>query len=214
MVIGNAPAQHLRVGVGPLGIARSPALLAACHHALKHRLVGSVQIDHSVNVPVLPQELGMRLVAREAVQDEAIVPVVLVQPPTDEVHDNLVRDQVAAVQDLTDGRRQLGAVLEVPPNDFTDRDVGEIEVRRQHPALRRLPRCLRADDDVLVHSGSRETHRRAAGASFESTARRTRVANTASGCWKHSGSGEVNQRQSARDRPIRARNARPCKDRI
>ncbi len=50
-------------------------------------------MDHPVDVVALQEELGLALVAREAVDDEAVVPVVLGQALPDDAFDQFVADQ-------------------------------------------------------------------------------------------------------------------------
>ncbi len=45
-----------------------------------------------------------------------------------DLFDNVVGNQKSLLGDVTDSRRQLGVVSNVPAEDFTDRDVDEVVI--------------------------------------------------------------------------------------
>ena len=67
----------------------------AVQDALEDDLVRHVDLDDGVDVVALQEELRLAAVAREAVEDEAVVPVVQVQPLLDHLLDDLVGHQLA-----------------------------------------------------------------------------------------------------------------------
>ena len=80
-------------------------------------------MDHPVDVVALQEELRLALVAREAVDDEAVVPVVLAQPYPHHALDEVVADQRSRRHGAPDLRADLGVILYVPPEDVADGDV-------------------------------------------------------------------------------------------
>src|SRR5579859_3815269 len=80
--VGNQVVVHAAVRAQP-AVEDPPADLA----------VGQVQLDHPVDVVTLQEELGLPAVARESVDDEAVVPVVLGEPVPDYRLDQVVADQ-------------------------------------------------------------------------------------------------------------------------
>jgi hypothetical protein len=61
--------------------------------AVRDHLVGYTDLDHRFDVVALQEELGLRVVTREAVEDEAVVPVVLVEAGLDHLLDDFIGDQ-------------------------------------------------------------------------------------------------------------------------
>ena len=61
-----------------------------------HLLVGEVQVDHTVDVVALEEELRLASVAREPVDDEAVVPIVGGEAIPDGGFDEIVVDEVAS----------------------------------------------------------------------------------------------------------------------
>src|SRR5918994_6704042 len=120
-------------------------------HPSPHLVVGEVDMDDAVDVIALQEELGLRPVTREAVDDESVVPVVLSQPLADDVLDEVVADQLAGRHRPPDLGPELGVVLDVPAKDVAHAEVDEIEVAGQQPALGALPAALRTHDHVLAH---------------------------------------------------------------
>src|SRR6266699_616438 len=120
-------------------------------HAPADLAVGEVEVDHPVDVVALEEELGLALVTREPVDDEAVVPVVLAQPLPDHALDEVVADQQAGRHRAPDLGAELGVVLHVPAEDVADGDMDEVEVGCQHPRLGPLAAALDPHDDVFAH---------------------------------------------------------------
>ena len=111
------------VVVHPALRAQAPAEDAFLDH-----LVGHLEQDHRIQVVALQEEPGLGLVAGEAVDDEAEVPVMLAQAPVDHGRDQVVRDQLAGGHAAAHLGAQRGVVLDVPAEDVADADVFQIEV--------------------------------------------------------------------------------------
>src|SRR6478672_11360863 len=85
-----APDQLAAAGIAPPVAGRAVVDQAVVHpaacaqppseHPARHLAVGQVEMDHPVDVVALQEELCLPLVAREAVDDETVVPVVLAEP--------------------------------------------------------------------------------------------------------------------------------------
>jgi hypothetical protein len=123
----------------------------ARQHPLEDPVVRDVDLDHGVDVVALQERQGLGLVAREAVQDEAEVPVVLVQPLLHHLPDQVVGSELARGHDAPDPRAQLRVVLDVPAEDVAYADVHEVEIGLQHLGLRALAAALHAHDHVFPH---------------------------------------------------------------
>ena len=158
----RAAARVARVGLlgsAPEEVVVEPARRteATGEHPARHLRVGELEQDHRVDVVALEEELGLSGVARKAVDDEAVVPVVLAEPA---LHDRLHQ---FVVDQLTDGHdpphlgAEFGVVLDVPSEDLADGDVDQIEVARQQLGLRALPASLHSHDHVFVHDRERCT---------------------------------------------------------
>ena len=109
-----ADVRHLRavgqeVPVQPASRAQPPR-----QHPLVHHVIGQLEVDHAVDVVALEEELGLAGVAREAVEDEAVVPVVDGQPLADDRLDEVVVDQLAGRHRAAHLGADLGVVLDVP----------------------------------------------------------------------------------------------------
>jgi hypothetical protein len=143
--------HHSRPGRDQVVVDSTLRTQAPAQDALSNQLVGDLQQDHRVQVIALQEKAGLGLVAGEAVDDEAEVPVVLAQAPMDHRGDQVVRDQLAGGHAAPDLGAQLGAVLDVPAEDVTDTDVLQIEGLGQQLGLGPLPAALDTHDDVLAH---------------------------------------------------------------
>src|SRR5579862_3541363 len=149
---GVALPGHRRGAVDQVVV--DPASLAhpAAQHPPADLAVRQVELDHAVDVVALDEELGLPAVPREPVDDEAVVPVVPGQPvPDDRLH-QVVPDQFPGRHDAAHLRAYLGVVLHVPAEDVSHADVHQVQVGRQHLALRALAAALDAHYDVLAHS--------------------------------------------------------------
>src|SRR4029450_3673806 len=92
--------------------AESPRLDALAHHAIRH-----VDQQDRVDVVALKEELGLTAVARKAVEDEPVVPVVFVETPTHNLLDDLVGHESTLAHDALDACRKLGMCLKIPTKD-------------------------------------------------------------------------------------------------
>ena len=101
---------------------------AAAAHALHDRLIGDLNGDYVVKPdPGLLQRLSLSDGAGHAVQDIAVLAVILVQPVMDDADDDLIGDQLAG---LHVGFRLLaggGAVFHGGPEDVASGDCGDIQ---------------------------------------------------------------------------------------
>src|SRR5215467_3395792 len=84
------------------------------HHALLYDVIRYVNHDHGVNVVGLQEKHRLSAVAREAVKDESIVPVVQVEPGLDSFRNNFVWYQHPRVHDSLNLSCKLGVILDVP----------------------------------------------------------------------------------------------------
>src|SRR6266498_1476919 len=113
--------------------------------------VGHVEVDDAVDVVALQEELGLPLVAREAVDDEPEVPVVLGELGLHDPFHQVVADQLAGRHDPPDLRAELGVMLHVPAEDVADTDVLQVEILAEHRGLGTLAAALHPHDDVFAH---------------------------------------------------------------
>src|ERR1700730_1650357 len=111
-------------------------------------------MDNPVDVVAFQEELGLAFVAREAVDDEAVVPVVLAEPLFHDTFDEVVADQQSCRHPAPDLRAELGVVLHVPREDIPDSDVLEVEALGEHFRVRPLAAALDAHDDVFPHAAT------------------------------------------------------------
>src|SRR5260370_37188808 len=126
-------------------------------------------MDDPVDVVALQEELRLALVAREAVDDEAVVPVVLAEPLFHDAFDEVVADQHSRRHRAPDLRAELGVVLHVPPEDIPDSDVLEVEALGEHFRVSPLAAALDAHDDVFPHAAT-FARNRAAGPAWPAAA--------------------------------------------
>src|SRR6202012_3352175 len=140
---GQQVVVHAAAGAQPPG--QHPAADLAVRH---------VEVDNPVDVVALQEEQRLPPVAREPVDDEAVVPVVLGQPAPHHRLGHVVPDQVAFGHDPLDLGPHLGVVLHVPAEDVPHADVHEIEVTGQQLALRALTAALHAHDHVFAHGST------------------------------------------------------------
>jgi hypothetical protein len=95
-----APDQLAAAGVALPLVGRAVVDQVVVHPAVRaqppgeyparHLAVGQVEVDHPVQVVALQEELCLALVAGEAVDDEAVVPVVLPEPYRHDALDEVV----------------------------------------------------------------------------------------------------------------------------
>ena len=116
--------------------------------------VGHVEVDDPVDVVALQEELCLPLVAREAVDDEAEVPVVLGEPRLHDPLHEIVTDQLAGHHGPPDLGAELSVVLHVPAEDIADADMHQVEIFGEHRGLGALAAALHAHDDVFAHDAT------------------------------------------------------------
>ena len=124
---------------------------ATIDDALENDLVRHLDLNHRVDVITLQKEVCLVRVAREAVENEAVIPVVRIQATLDHFLDDVVGHHFAARNQSADAGRQFGMALDVPAKNVADADVHQIEVLGQHLRLRPFAAALNAHDDVFPH---------------------------------------------------------------
>ena len=100
----------------------------------------------------LQEEESLPFVPREAVEDEAEVPVVLVESGAHDLSHDFVRYQLAGIDVAPDVGSELRVALYVPAEDVADADVDEVESVTQALRLRPLAAALRTHDHELAHA--------------------------------------------------------------
>src|SRR5581483_5128496 len=150
---GVTVAGHLGAVRDQVVVNAAPGAQPPVQHPAAHLAVRQVQVDDAVDVVALQEELGLPRVAREAVDDEPVIPVMLRQPVADHGLNQVVADQLAGRHHAADLRAHLGVPLHVPPEDVPDADVDQIQVGGQQLALRALAAALHPHDHVLPHVG-------------------------------------------------------------
>jgi hypothetical protein len=113
--------------------------------------VGHHKVYDGVDVVPLQEERRLPLGAGEPVDDEAVVPVVHLEPLLHDLFDDVVADEGAGIDVTVDPGAKLGVVLQVPPEDVADFDVFQLVPGREATGLGPLPAPLDAHDDVLPH---------------------------------------------------------------
>ena len=106
--LGTRVAPQASQRPGPGGVGDQVVVHAAARaeppgqHPAPDLAVGHVEVDHPVDVVALQEELGLALVAGEAVDDEAVVPVVLAEAVADDAFDQVIPTSTpAAIVRLT-----------------------------------------------------------------------------------------------------------------
>ena len=122
-------------------------------------VVGELEVDHAVDVEALEEELGLAGVAREAVDDEPVVPVVHREPVAHDGLHEVVSHELTGSHDPPHLRPELRVVLHVPPEDVTDADVHEVERLGEQLRLCPLAASLHPHDHVLAHGQGRDSSR-------------------------------------------------------
>jgi hypothetical protein len=147
-----APALGLRpvgdqVVVHPAARAQPPR-----EHPAAHLVVGQLEVHDGVDVVALQEERSLHRVAREPVEDEPVVPVVLLQPLVHHLRDQVVTDQLAVRDDAAHLGTELRVVLHLPAEDVTDADLRQLEILGEHRGLGPLAAALDAHHHVLAHA--------------------------------------------------------------
>src|SRR5262249_16671721 len=132
-------------------INAAAAAQTASHHSLFYDVIRYVNHDHGVNVVRLQEKHPLTPLARQAVKDESVVPVVQIEPCFDSFRDNFVRHQHPCVHDSLNLSGKLGVVLDVPSKNVTDRDVDQVVSLRQAAGLGAFAGAVGSHDDKLIH---------------------------------------------------------------
>ena len=136
-----------------LSSARAPPVsLGAVGDARDQRLGVGSDLDHGVELQALlrqhrAQRIGLRHGAREAVEDEAVLAVGLVDALGDDAVDDLVGNQVAAIHDLLgrEAHRRPGGDRRA--QDIAGRELRNTELLDQDLGLRALADARRSEKD-------------------------------------------------------------------
>ena len=110
-------------GAAGTATGQPPDHLVVVDDELEHH----VELDAAVGEHVV-EDLGLRDRAREAVEQEAAVRVVLGQPVADHVDGDVVRDEVAPVHERLGLEPERGPLADVRAEDVAGRDLGHREV--------------------------------------------------------------------------------------
>src|SRR6266704_852786 len=146
-----ADVGHLRTVRDQVVVEAALRAQPPCEYPTMHLLVGQVEVDDPVDVVALQEELCLPGAAREPVDDEAVVPVMVVQSLPDDCLDHVVADQPPAGNGAAHLRAELRVMLHVPPEDVADADVLEVEVVGEKLGLCALAAALDAHDHELAH---------------------------------------------------------------
>jgi hypothetical protein len=119
--------------------------------ALEHNLIRHLDQQDRIDVVALQEEFGLGAVTRKAIENEAEIPVVLIQAGPDHFLDNTVRHQLSRRDEPLDARAELGMALDMPAEDIAHADVREVQLLLEQLGLSPLPAALDPHDDVLVH---------------------------------------------------------------
>src|SRR6266568_9511995 len=149
-----ADVGHLRTVRDQVVVEAALRAQPPCEYPTMHLLVGQVEVDDPVDVVALQEELCLPGAAREPVDDEAVVPVMVVQSLPDDCLDDVVADQPPSGNGAAYLGAELGVMLHVPPEDVADADVLEVEVVGEQLGLRSLAAALDAHDHELAHGVS------------------------------------------------------------
>ena len=147
LVLGRVELHVVDVG----GVLDAHAPAGQAPHDL---LVGHLHEQRrSQRAPLLGQRVLERvcllLVARKAVQQEAVAGVIGGHPARDHLHDQLVGDEVAVLHVLARALAKHGALGDLGAEDVAGGDVRQAEVLAQPLGLRALAGARRAEQDQV-----------------------------------------------------------------
>ncbi len=120
--------------------------------ALFNDFVRNDKVNYGVDVIAFKKKLGLRKTTRESVQDETVIPIVRVQPGSDDFFHDFVTKQFPLANRALDSSGEFRMVLDVPTKDLAHIDMDQIEFFLQELSLRAFARSLDTDDDVFVHT--------------------------------------------------------------
>jgi hypothetical protein len=137
---GRSRARRSRAACGSRRACRRSFLGRALREALEqHVPVADLELEDDVEVAPEPSQelverLGLRSVARKAVENEARNGVAAIEPRLDQLDDGRVVDEIASVVDLLDPPSELGVELldladHVAGGDLRDAVGGRDELR-------------------------------------------------------------------------------------
>src|SRR3954453_22431159 len=135
-------------------VARVLLARAAATEPAHDLVLGDVDQEGRGHLPLqlfhlLAQSLGLGHRAREAIQDEAVGRLLLLQALRDHPDDHLVGHQVAAVHELLGLRADLGALLDRRAQDVACREVRQPEVLLEALALGPLAGSRGPEEDEV-----------------------------------------------------------------
>src|SRR3954452_21136067 len=136
------------VSAAPAGTpsGQPPDHLVVVDHELQDHVEGRPPVEQHV-----VERLCLRHVAREAVEQEALAGVVLLESCDDHSDRDLVRNEVAGVHELLRLLAELGALADIGAEDVTRRDLRDPEVCGDELGLRPLSRSGGPDEDQTHH---------------------------------------------------------------
>jgi hypothetical protein len=113
--------------------------------------VGHVEADDGVEVVPLKEVLRLPPIPREPVEDEPIIPIVLLRALTDDPFHEGVIDEPAGRHGLPHACADLGVVADMSPEDVPGADPHEIEVAGRHGGVGALtaPQALLPADTYV-----------------------------------------------------------------
>ncbi|GAA4671176.1 hypothetical protein GCM10023347_26270 [Streptomyces chumphonensis] len=148
-----AHALRLRRGVVDVeDVAAVLAAHAAAGDAPDHLVLGDLQVQHGVQRQAdvgedAVERLGLREVAREAVEQEAVRGVRLLHAVLGHADGDLVRHQLALAHEVLRAAAQLRALADVGTEEVTGGDVRNAEILGEQRGLRALARTRRPDEE-------------------------------------------------------------------
>src|SRR3954447_7214916 len=147
----HRPRVEVQVPDVPAAAAGTPAGQPPDHLVVvDHQLENHVERRPAVEQQVV-ERLGLGDVAREAVEQEPLAGVVVLQPRQDHPDRDLVRDEVAGVHELLRLLAELGALADVGAEDVPGRDLRDPEVCGDEWGLRPLSRSGGPDEAQTHH---------------------------------------------------------------
>jgi hypothetical protein len=119
--------------------------------AVPDDLIVKIDLNHRVDVIAFQKELRLASIAGEAVEDKSEIPIVLIEPASHDLLDNVIRNQFSRRRAPGDLGGKLGMALDVPSKNVAHAHVYQMEVLAQHFRLRPLAAALDAHDYIFIH---------------------------------------------------------------
>ena len=144
--------QHLRRIVGTNAFATLQHLSDALFDAREQRALVDTQFDHSVELELLllqesVERFRLRHSAREAVENESVPRVVLLDPVGNDAHHHLVGDQPAACHDVFRDQTRRGLGGDSSAQHVSGGELNDTVVLNQSLCLCSLARPRRPEKD-------------------------------------------------------------------